>query len=99
MMDKKSRQQNTIGLISSSPSKILSFVHPMRIELISSEPESGILSIELRVHSEKWCKNINNLFVFLTNQEKIHNKSQNVFYFAYQGNKMQTKKLFLLALL
>ena len=26
------------------------FVHPMRIELISSEPESGILSIELRVH-------------------------------------------------
>ena len=28
----------------------LFFVHPMRIELISSEPESGILSIELRVH-------------------------------------------------
>jgi len=51
------------------------------------------------VHSEKWCKNINNLFVFLTNQEKIHNKSQNVFHFAYQENKMQTKKLFLLALL
>ena len=29
------------------------FVHPMRIELISSEPESGILSIELRVLHEK----------------------------------------------
>ena len=28
------------------------FVHPMRIELISSEPESGILSIELRVHHQ-----------------------------------------------
>ena len=26
------------------------FVHPMGIEPISSEPESGILSIELRVH-------------------------------------------------
>jgi cytidyltransferase-like protein len=27
------------------------WVHPARIELASSEPESGILSIELRVHS------------------------------------------------
>ena len=31
------------------PYNSLSSVHPMRIELISSEPESGILSIELRV--------------------------------------------------
>ena len=34
-----------------NPSKTFSFsfVHPMRIELISSEPESDILSVELRV--------------------------------------------------
>ena len=31
------------------------FVHPMRIELISSEPETDILSIELRVQI-KPCK-------------------------------------------
>ena len=36
--------------LTSHGSQQSSFVHPMRIELISSEPESGILSIELRVH-------------------------------------------------
>ena len=45
-------------------------VHPMRIELISSEPESGILSIELRVHSLEWRKSTNNLLSFLTKRKK-----------------------------
>ena len=34
-------------VLSKTPARFI--VHPMRIELISSEPESGILSIELRV--------------------------------------------------
>ena len=42
----------------------------MGIEPISSEPESGILSIELRVHPKNRRKSTNNLFVFLTKQEK-----------------------------
>ena len=48
------------------------FVHPMGIEPISSEPESGILSIELRVHPHIFgCKSTNNLNALLTNPAKL----------------------------
>ena len=43
-----------------------SLVHPMGIEPISPDPESGILSIELRVRI-KWSKNTKYISFYLNN--------------------------------
>ena len=75
-----------------------SLVHPMRIELISSEPESGILSIELRVPFAKAVQKYTKSFSLPNISPKIPPNNHYAPINTGFKDNMQTKNIFLLAI-
>ena len=73
-------------------------VRPMRIELISSEPESGILSIELRVPFAKAVQKYAKSFSLPNISPKIPPNNHYAPINTGFKDNMQTKNIFLLAI-
>lgn len=71
------------------------FVHPMRIELISSEPESGILSIELWVHSIIFCHKCSSI---ATHCKKFCKNSKYFVVLQHDNNQITTIHISIIAL-